>query len=169
MGDGKLVRQELLGTIPFLLNQATTKRVQFVMCITIAPHHPPIMGIQSLMRTSNLLFKCAIRITWWPAYEYSWLSVKSRNRDDVNELSEFSCRHSFRGSGHTTFFVYIFSQGLLVWVSYLAVLSSYNHLKIFQHFKLALSQQRERRWCRSSNNSICYWTIWCDCSGFDQP
>ena len=131
MGDGKLVRRELLGTIPFLLNQATTKRVQFVMCITIAPHHPPIMGIQSLMRTSNLLFKCAIRITWWPAYEYSWLSVKSRNRDDVNELSEFSCRHSFRGSGHTTFFVYIFSQGLLVWVSYLAVLSSYNHLKIF--------------------------------------
>ena len=53
VGDGKLDG-----------NFSVTKRVQFIICITIAPYHLPIMGIQSLMKACDLLFKCAIRITW---------------------------------------------------------------------------------------------------------
>ena len=92
--------------------------VQFVMYITIKPHHPPIMGIQSLMGTSNSHLKCcnpnhlvtSLRMQL-PLMQSEAPPLRWCDHGRVG-LAGFLCRHSSRGSGHATFFVYIFLQGL---------------------------------------------------------
>ena len=121
VGDGKLDG-----------NFSVTKRVQFVICITIAPYHPPIMGIQSLMRACDLLFKCAIRITWWPTYEYSWLSVKRRHRNVVKKWV-FMQSFFYRQWAYNFLCVYILAKSFSLGQLF-GCLVLVNHVQNFQRF-----------------------------------
>lgn len=129
------------------------------MYITIKPHHPPMMGIQSLMGTSNSHLKCCNpnHLVTSPRIQLPLMQSEAPPLRWCGHgrvgLAGFLCRHSSRGSGHATFFVYIFLQGLKISLGQLfGCLVLVNHLEISQHFWRLLNKE-------SATDIVCSITI----------